>query len=129
MVNNKKYGSIIGTALDEYGSALLSLHENTMKKVAKIQKRFLKKKSVIPFIDAFCDNLKEINADFQLVRDTPIAYSKKHNHKIIQKLDHFVSVFFPVHINLEEEDTNWQTSHKAYLNTRMSKGDSDDGKT
>ena len=36
MVNNKKYGSIIGTALDEYGSALLSLNENTMKKVAKI---------------------------------------------------------------------------------------------
>ena len=64
MVNNKKYSSIIGTLLDEYGSALLHLNESTMKKVAKIQKKFLKKKSVIPFIDTFCDNLKSINADF-----------------------------------------------------------------
>lgn len=111
MINNKKYATLMSNILDDYGSRILNLNENTMRNIAKIQKKFVKKDQSSHFVEAICSKLKEINKDVQKVRDTPIVYSHSKNGGVLSRLQGIVDLYFPTTISLENDGKMWERTN------------------
>ena len=77
MVNNRKYSVLMYNIIEEYGSELIILNDKFIQKVAKIQKKFLKKEDCNLFIDCFCRDIEAINMEIQAMRDTPFDFVNK----------------------------------------------------
>jgi len=93
MVSNRKYSVLLSETLDAYGSKILALNDECIKMIAKIQKKFINKESGEDFLKKLYRELKFINFNTQLIRDTSIS-DNSDNSAFLDKIENVLQLIF-----------------------------------
>lgn len=120
LINNRKYSVLIYNLVEEYNSQIIQKNDEFIKKIAKIQKKFLRKEDCEFFIEDFCRDVESINQEIQKLRDEPLLCQRDGKNLLTGLVGNLSRIFIGDETCYGLEQNEEVQGHNPYLPDEVS---------